>query len=349
MWCDYCDKNNHNTDDCRAIAKFKQQKKTCFEAKAGKHGLSFAQGRVIQTMQLSGSLKQQPHKITNLDTQFNSTLGQQHYPALESLSTVNLGNNGYRITEAFASLEIAPANQSSVSQSSGMFQGASRFSAGTTAIYISNGSKPLVKIVNAHFDDKLDPFYTIQLSDGREKQTDNDHLLAYTETDELKRISQLLLDLDKSQQIKVIEFIQRLKASTLTTTFSSHMKPSFSEPVLPPAPNIAPPEPPVSPPALNHGVPGLFPNTFGMVAAGSAVPYSIDIACDINQPALSKEAIRVFPLQQHQSSGHVIMDGKMSSNTHQSMTYQDDMLHSKAGQAAEQAPASPKGNPFDVY
>jgi hypothetical protein len=36
VWCHYCDKNNHNTADCRAIAKFKQQKnnKACFEAKA---------------------------------------------------------------------------------------------------------------------------------------------------------------------------------------------------------------------------------------------------------------------------------------------------------------------------
>jgi hypothetical protein len=37
MWCHYCDKNNHNTADCKEIAKFKQQKysKACFEAKAG--------------------------------------------------------------------------------------------------------------------------------------------------------------------------------------------------------------------------------------------------------------------------------------------------------------------------
>jgi hypothetical protein len=43
MWCNYCDKNNHNTADCRAIAKFKQQKKACFEAKAGpgKKSLAF--------------------------------------------------------------------------------------------------------------------------------------------------------------------------------------------------------------------------------------------------------------------------------------------------------------------
>jgi hypothetical protein len=34
MWCHYCDKNKHNTADCRAIAQFKQQKKDCFEAKS---------------------------------------------------------------------------------------------------------------------------------------------------------------------------------------------------------------------------------------------------------------------------------------------------------------------------
>jgi hypothetical protein len=43
IWCHYCDKNNHNTADCREIAKFKQQKTSCFEAKAGpgKKSLAF--------------------------------------------------------------------------------------------------------------------------------------------------------------------------------------------------------------------------------------------------------------------------------------------------------------------
>jgi hypothetical protein len=35
IWCRYCDENNHNTADFRAIAKFKQQEKPCFEVKAG--------------------------------------------------------------------------------------------------------------------------------------------------------------------------------------------------------------------------------------------------------------------------------------------------------------------------
>jgi hypothetical protein len=44
MWCHYCDKNNHNKADCRAFAKFKQQKnnKACFEAKAGPRKKSLA-------------------------------------------------------------------------------------------------------------------------------------------------------------------------------------------------------------------------------------------------------------------------------------------------------------------
>jgi hypothetical protein len=35
MWCHYCDKNNHNTADCRAIAKAKQRKNGHSETNAG--------------------------------------------------------------------------------------------------------------------------------------------------------------------------------------------------------------------------------------------------------------------------------------------------------------------------
>jgi hypothetical protein len=33
MWCHYCDKNNHNTADCRPVAKFKQQKRLALKPK----------------------------------------------------------------------------------------------------------------------------------------------------------------------------------------------------------------------------------------------------------------------------------------------------------------------------
>jgi hypothetical protein len=42
MRCHYCDKNNHNTADCRAIAKFKQRKNNSFESKAGPENKALA-------------------------------------------------------------------------------------------------------------------------------------------------------------------------------------------------------------------------------------------------------------------------------------------------------------------
>jgi hypothetical protein len=42
IWCHYCDKNNYNTADCRAVAMFKQQEKSCIEAKSGPRKKSLA-------------------------------------------------------------------------------------------------------------------------------------------------------------------------------------------------------------------------------------------------------------------------------------------------------------------
>jgi len=39
-----------------------------------------------------------------------------------------------------------------------------------------NDNKSHAQILNVHLDDGLEPYYTIQLEDGREKQTDNAHI-----------------------------------------------------------------------------------------------------------------------------------------------------------------------------
>jgi hypothetical protein len=66
MWCKYCDKNNHNMADCRAISKFKQQKKNkaCFEAKAelGKKSLAF---HFEEINALKRHLRLNPEKTSN--------------------------------------------------------------------------------------------------------------------------------------------------------------------------------------------------------------------------------------------------------------------------------------------
>jgi hypothetical protein len=42
MLCHYCDKNNHNTADCREISNFKQQEKPHHEDKYGPRNKSLA-------------------------------------------------------------------------------------------------------------------------------------------------------------------------------------------------------------------------------------------------------------------------------------------------------------------
>jgi hypothetical protein len=64
MWCHYCDKNNHNTADCREVAKFKQQKKARFEVKAGlgKKSLAFLFEEIIE---LKRQLQLKPEKTAS--------------------------------------------------------------------------------------------------------------------------------------------------------------------------------------------------------------------------------------------------------------------------------------------
>jgi fatty acid-binding protein DegV len=79
MWCHYCDKNNRNMADCRAIAKFKQQEKVHFEAKAGseKKSLAFlfeeinALKRQLKPEKTASSKNRKVESI--LSTEFNLT------------------------------------------------------------------------------------------------------------------------------------------------------------------------------------------------------------------------------------------------------------------------------------
>lgn len=49
--------------------------------------------------------------------------------------------------------------------------------AGTDVYYTRQGEAPqLAKILGAHLDDLMEPYYTVKLADGREKQTDNGHI-----------------------------------------------------------------------------------------------------------------------------------------------------------------------------
>merc|ERR1712078_177341 len=52
----------------------------------------------------------------------------------------------------------------------------SHYEADQIVCYKSNGKRCKAKIVKKHLDDELEPFYTITLQFGKEKQTDDAHL-----------------------------------------------------------------------------------------------------------------------------------------------------------------------------
>jgi hypothetical protein len=95
MWCNYCDKKNHNTADSREIAKFKQ-KKACFEAKAGPGKKSLAFLFLFEEINaLKRQLKLKPENTTSskkkaeplLSTEINLTTSSDEGEKLEYLFT----------------------------------------------------------------------------------------------------------------------------------------------------------------------------------------------------------------------------------------------------------------------
>jgi hypothetical protein len=74
MRCHYCDKNNHNTADCREIAKFKKQKKVHVEAKAGpgKKSLAFLFEEINAPEKTASSKTRNTESI--LSTEINLTI-----------------------------------------------------------------------------------------------------------------------------------------------------------------------------------------------------------------------------------------------------------------------------------
>ena len=51
------------------------------------------------------------------------------------------------------------------------------YEAGMVVDYANFGSTQTCTVLSAHLDDMMEPYYTVRLMDGREKQTDNAHIL----------------------------------------------------------------------------------------------------------------------------------------------------------------------------
>jgi len=88
---------------------------------------------------------------------------------------------GNKVDDAFSSLSLEPSplGQSMQQPTVGgqTKQTGSKFKEGQTALYSnSQHNRISVTIMKVHYDDDLEPYYTISLPDGKEKQTDDAHL-----------------------------------------------------------------------------------------------------------------------------------------------------------------------------
>lgn len=94
----------------------------------------------------------------------------------------------------------------------------SKFKAGQKVYYKSSSSAGQAEIMKVHFDDELQPFYTVKV-DGREKQTDDDHLfLMHPLFDE---ITQIISEFDEKRLGKVKDFVDTMKTSQNTASVLS--------------------------------------------------------------------------------------------------------------------------------
>jgi hypothetical protein len=112
------------------------------------------------------------------------------------------------IDDAFANMSVAPPVEEAPAPAAKI--DASKYHTGETVIYTSSGGETIVcTILKVHLDHELDPFYTITLPDGREKQTDDAHLTSPNTVS--SQISKMLSGLSPMQLKEVLEFITKLK------------------------------------------------------------------------------------------------------------------------------------------
>ena len=90
-------------------------------------------------------------------------------------------------------------------------QEVSKYRTGETVIYrISSGEMTVCTILKVHFDHELDPFYTITLPDGREKQTDDGHL-SPVDCSISSQICNMLSAFSQEQLEEILIFMTKLK------------------------------------------------------------------------------------------------------------------------------------------
>uniref|UniRef100_A0A7S4AUA6 Arf-GAP domain-containing protein n=1 Tax=Pseudo-nitzschia australis TaxID=44445 RepID=A0A7S4AUA6_9STRA len=117
-----------------------------------------------------------------------------------------------------------PAVKSDVSQIKSNDSSTVQYEAMQIVCYKSNGKRSKAKILKKHVDDDLQPYYSIMLPFGKEKQTDNAHLEPLDPA--FEKLESMLLSLSTAQLKQVDYFL----SNNMTTDTSSGLGGSPTDP-----------------------------------------------------------------------------------------------------------------------
>jgi Putative GTPase activating protein for Arf len=109
---------------------------------------------------------------------------------------------------------------------------APKFKAKDVVCYKTNGSRMKAQIVKVHLDDELDPFYTIALPFGKEKQTDDGHLELIDPL--FEKLESKLLAMSSADLKQIEDFIATMVPKAATHTLES--VPAIDTAAVPTAP-----------------------------------------------------------------------------------------------------------------
>ena len=122
----------------------------------------------------------------------------------------------------------------------GTDENSQKYTAEQIVCYKSNGNRQKAKIVKVHLDDDLQPFYTINLKFGKEKQTDNGHLEPL-DSDLYEKVESVLLSLKSSQLQDVYDYISKMPTPPAAPTVAASYQESDIVPDLPKPSAMNPP------------------------------------------------------------------------------------------------------------
>jgi Putative GTPase activating protein for Arf len=221
--------------------------------------------------------------------------------------------------DAFNSLSISTPSSTAVASSEGQgpsaentaspkkapkVQQVAAFSAGQKVYYKSASYCGDAEIVKVHFDDELEPFYTIKVQD-KEKQTDEKHLDEFNPLQ--TEIRALLVNLSEDQLTKVKHFIFRLSGSQSSVSMNLSQAPSV--PSLTSTSGMGTSQPPTSN-AGNQGLPSTGVATTPVPQLSSSSTQS---GAPVS-PYINGTGATVFPSNQQQAQAPAVPSSTVGSS-----------------------------------